>query len=51
MIGEAIAIWCIYVMPFIVAITILGFVFETLIPAIARYRARKHRERYYKGLK
>lgn len=51
MIAEAIMIWCIYVMPFIVVITILGFIFETVIPAIAKRKARKRREQYYRGLK
>ena len=41
--AEAIIICCIYVGPFIVAITLLAFVFETLIPAILRSRARKRR--------
>lgn len=48
MIAEAIMICCIYVMPFIVAITFFSFIFETVIPAIKRKKARKARERVNK---
>ena len=44
MIGEAIAIWCIYAMPFLGLLIIGGFVFEVIIPAIMRHKARKARK-------
>lgn len=44
MIGEAIAIWCIYVMPFLGLLIIGGLIFEVIIPAIMRHKARKARK-------
>ena len=41
--AEAIAICVIYVAPFIIAITLGAFIFETVIPAILRRRARRKR--------
>lgn len=41
--AEAILLCCIYVGPFILAITIVAFIFETLIPAIRRRAARRRR--------
>ena len=41
--AEAIAICVIYVGPFIAAITLGAFIFETVIPAILRKRARRKR--------
>lgn len=41
--AEAIILCCIYVGPFILAITIGAFIFETVIPAIMRRRARRKR--------
>lgn len=41
--AEAIMLCVIYVGPFILAITIGAFVFETLIPAILKRRARRRR--------
>ena len=51
MYAEALMIVCIYMLPFLVLITVLGFVFETLIPAIAKRKAKKRRENYFRGLK
>lgn len=45
MIGEAIAIWCIYVMPFLGLLIIGGLIFEVIIPLIMRHKARKARRR------
>ena len=39
--AEAIAIACIYILPFLVAITIPTVIFENVIPAIKRKRARR----------
>ncbi len=47
---EAIAICAIYVGPFILAITIGAFIFETLIPAIRRSRARRARREFNRTL-
>lgn len=41
--AEAIAICVIYVGPFIAAITLGAFIFETVIPAIMRRKARRAR--------
>lgn len=41
--GEAIAIACIYILPFLVAITIPTVILENVIPAIRRKRARGKR--------
>ena len=48
---DAILICCIYIAPFLVLISVFGFIFETLIPAIAKRRARKRRENYFRGIK
>jgi len=42
--AEAIIIGCIYVGPFILAITIPAFIFENVLPAIRRRRARRRRD-------
>lgn len=42
--AEALAIACIYVGPFILAITIPTVIFENIIPAIRRRRARRRRD-------
>ena len=47
---EAIAICAIYIGPFIIAITIGAFIFETLIPAIRRSRARRARREFNRTL-
>ena len=41
--AEAIMLCVIYVGPFILAITIGAFIFETLIPAVLKRRARRKR--------
>lgn len=51
MIAEAFIICCIYILPFLVLITLGGVIFEVIIPAIAKRKARKNRENYFKGLK
>ena len=48
--AEAIMLCAIYVGPFIIAITIGAFVFETLIPAIRRNRARRARREFNRTL-
>ena len=40
---EAIAIACIYILPFLVAITVPTVILENVIPAIRRKRARRRR--------
>ena len=42
--AEALMICVIYITPFIVAITVGAFIFETVIPAILRKRARRRRD-------
>lgn len=42
--AEALAIACIYVGPFILVITIPTVIFENIIPAIRRRRARRRRD-------
>ena len=44
--AEAIMLCAIYIGPFIIAITIGAFIFETLIPAIRRNRARRARREF-----
>lgn len=41
--AEAIILCCIYVGPFIVVITLGALIFENIIPAIMRRRARRKR--------
>ena len=43
-ISEAIVLCAIYVGPFVLAITLGAFIFETVLPAIMRRRARKRRQ-------
>ena len=42
--AEAIAIACIYILPFLVAITVPTVILENVIPAIRRRRARRRRD-------
>ena len=42
--AEAIAIACIYILPFLVAITVPTVILENVIPAIRRKRARRRRD-------
>ena len=48
--AEAIMLCAIYIGPFIIAITIGAFIFETLIPAIRRNRARRARREFNRTL-
>ena len=48
--AEAIMLCAIYVGPFVIAITIGAFIFETLIPAIRRNRARRARREFNRTL-
>ena len=44
--AEAIAIACIYILPFLVAITIPTIILENVLPAIRRKRARRKRNEF-----
>ena len=48
--AEAIMLCAIYIGPFVIAITIGAFIFETLIPAIRRNRARRARREFNRTL-
>ena len=44
--GEAFMIFAIYMLPWIIALCIGAFIFETLIPAIRRAKARRARHEF-----
>lgn len=44
--GEAFAIFAIYMLPWLIVLCIGGFIFETIIPAIRRKRARRARHEF-----
>ena len=44
--AEAIAIFCIYMLPWIIAMCIGAFLFENVIPYFARKRARRRRDEF-----